>query len=145
MRDHSIGAYGGVALVLDLSLKAGALAALANGGDVVRLAVCAGAASRAVPVVLSATLPYARPGQGTGRALGTSGPLRAGVATVIAAALCVAVSGVDGAVLLGVAAAVTVVVGLLAARWLRGVTGDVLGAAAELAETAALVVAVALA
>ncbi|MDX6466522.1 MAG: adenosylcobinamide-GDP ribazoletransferase [Gaiellaceae bacterium] len=145
MRDHSIGAYGGVALVLDLGLKAAALAALADGRGVLRFAVCAAAASRAAPVVLSAALPYARPGKGLGRALGTTGAARSVAALGIAALICVAVAGTDGAILLGVAAAVAVTTGLLARRWLGGITGDVLGAAAELSETAALVVAVALA
>jgi adenosylcobinamide-GDP ribazoletransferase len=145
MRDHSIGAYGGVALVLDLGLKAAALAALAGGTGVVRFAVCAAAASRATPLVLSAALPYARPGDGLGRALRTTGVARCLAAVVIAALICIALSGMDGAIVLGVVAAVAVAAGLLAHRWLGGITGDILGAAAELSETAALVVAVALA
>jgi cobalamin synthase len=46
--------------------------------------------------------------------------------------------------LLAVAAAVTIAVGLAARHALGGVTGDVLGAAAELVEIGALVTAVAL-
>jgi adenosylcobinamide-GDP ribazoletransferase len=145
MRDHSIGAYGGVALVLDLGLKAAALAALAGGTGVVRFAVCAAAASRATPLVLSAALPYARPGEGLGRALRTTGIARSLAAVAMAAVICVGLEGTDGAILLGVAGIVAAVAGLLAFRWLGGITGDILGAAAELAETAALVVAVALA
>jgi adenosylcobinamide-GDP ribazoletransferase len=144
MRDHSIGAYGGVALVLDLALKAAALAALASRDDVVRFAVCAAAASRVAPVVLSAVLPYARPGEGIGRVLRTSGLGRCVAAVVVAAAVCIAVGGVDGAILLGTVAVAVMIAGVLARRWLGGVTGDILGAAAELSETAALVVAVAL-
>jgi adenosylcobinamide-GDP ribazoletransferase len=124
-------------------LKAAALAALAGGAGVVRFAVCAAAASRAVPVALS--LPYARPGEGLGRALRTSGIARCIAAVAIAALICIGLEGADGAVLLGVAGAVVVGTGLCAVRALGGITGDVLGAAAELAETAALVVAVALA
>jgi adenosylcobinamide-GDP ribazoletransferase len=146
MRDHSIGVYGGVALVLDLGLKTAALAALAvNGGDVVRFAVCAAAGSRVAPVVLSAALPYARPGDGIGRVLGGSGLGRCLAAVVVATVICVGVAGPDGAILLGVVGVVIVVAGTLAHRWLGGVTGDVLGAAAELSETAALIVAVVLA
>jgi adenosylcobinamide-GDP ribazoletransferase len=145
MRDHSIGAYGGVALVLDLGLKAAALAALAGGTGVIRFAVCAAAASRAVPVALSVALPYARPGEGLGRALRTSGIARCIAAVAIAALICIGLTGADGAILLGVAGAVAVVTGAFALHALGGITGDVLGAAAELAETAALVVAVALA
>jgi cobalamin synthase len=46
-------------------------------------------------------------------------------------------------VLAGAAAVVALVVGLVARRRLAGVTGDVLGAAAEVATTAALVAAAA--
>jgi adenosylcobinamide-GDP ribazoletransferase len=145
MRDHQIGAYGGVALVLDLGLKAAALAALAGGTGVVRFAVCAAAASRVAPLILSAVLPYARSGEGLGRALTTSGAARGLAGVAIAAVVCVVFAGTDGAVVLGVAAAVALVAGALAFRWLGGITGDILGAATEVAETAALVVAVALA
>src|SRR5438876_11951008 len=50
MRDHSIGSYGGVALVLDLAVKGIALAVLAERHGVVRFAVCAAAAARIAPV-----------------------------------------------------------------------------------------------
>jgi adenosylcobinamide-GDP ribazoletransferase len=140
MRDHSIGAYGGVALVLDLGAKVAALAALADRHDALRFAVCAAAAARVVPVLLSATLPYARPGEGTGRALASTGWLRCAIAVLIAVALCVLLHAV---LLLAAVAVVSVVAFAAARRWLGGVTGDVLGAAAELAELAALVVAVA--
>jgi adenosylcobinamide-GDP ribazoletransferase len=140
MRDHSIGAYGGVALVLDLGAKAAALAALADRGVVLRWAVCACAAARVAPVVLSAALPYARATPGTGSALGAAGWIRSGVAAAIAAALCV---WLDAAWTLAAAAAVTVAVAVGARRWLGGITGDVLGAAVELSELAALATAVA--
>jgi cobalamin synthase len=46
--------------------------------------------------------------------------------------------------LLGVVAIAALAIGLTARSWLGGTTGDVLGAAAELCELAALVTAVAL-
>lgn len=141
MRDHAIGAYGGVALVLDLGVKIAALAALADRHAAVRYAVCTVAASRIAPVVLSATLPYARPGPGIGSALTTSGRMRCAVAVALAVLVCVLLGA--PLVLLAVAA-VTAAVGLAARAWLGGVTGDVLGTAAELSELAALVLAVAL-
>lgn len=140
MRDHSVGAYGAVALVLDLGAKAAALAALAGRHDALRFAVGAAAAARVVPVVLSAALTYARPGGGTGRALATTGWLRCAVAVAIAVAFCVLL---HAAWVLAAVAVVAVVALFAARRWLGGVTGDVLGAAAELAELSALVVAVA--
>jgi adenosylcobinamide-GDP ribazoletransferase len=140
MRDHSIGAYGGVALVLDIGIKVAALAALADRGDVLRFAVCAAATARVAPVLLSAALPYARASGGTGNALGATGWARCAVAVAVAAAICV---WLDAAVALAAAAAVTVVVGIAARRWLGGITGDVLGAAAEVVEVVVLVTAVA--
>jgi adenosylcobinamide-GDP ribazoletransferase len=141
MRDHSIGAYGATALVLDLGAKAAALAALASHGNVLAAAVCAAAAGRVVPVLLSAALPYARAGEGLGRAL-DGGWVRAAVAVAVGAAICVLL---DGAWLLLPAGAVAVAAAVIARRWLGGITGDVLGASAELAELAVLVTAVALA
>jgi adenosylcobinamide-GDP ribazoletransferase len=140
MRDHAVGAFGALALVLAVAIHAEALAALVRDGDVVRSAVAAGAVSRAAPAVLGATLPYART-DGTGRPL-AGGRLRAVVAVAIALAIAVAVGQVWLAV---TAAAVVAAVGLAARRLLGGFTGDVLGAAVVLAELGALVVAVGLA
>jgi adenosylcobinamide-GDP ribazoletransferase len=142
MRDHAIGAYGATALVLCLAAKLAALARLAAAGDALRYAVCAAAVARLVPLLLSAALPYARPGGGAGRVLDGLGTFRLAVAAAIAAGLCASLHALP---LLGVGAAVALGTGLAARRWLGGVTGDVLGAAAELTEIASLVVAVALA
>ena len=141
MRDHAIGSYGAVALVLDLAAKAAALAALARHGDALRFAVCAAAVARAAPLVLSAALPYARPGAGLGRAVGSTGWVRCAVAGALAAGFCVWLGALP---LLAAAAGVVLIAGVGAQRWLGGVTGDVLGATAEVAELAALVTAVAL-
>src|SRR5205814_3311086 len=130
MRDHSIGAYGAVALVLDLGAKVAALAALADRHDALRFAVCAAASARVVPVLLSAALPYARPGGGTGRALASTGWLRCAVAVLIAVALCVVL---HAALLLAAVAAVAAPGYVAARRWLGGVAGELLRAAAELA------------
>jgi len=142
MRDHAVGAYGVTALVLGLAAKLAALAELAARGEALRYAVCAAAAARAVPVLLSAALPYARSGGGTGRALAGAGLARCAVAALLAAAACGSLHALP---LLPAGAVVALAVGLAARRWLGGVTGDVLGAAAELTEIAALAVAAALA
>jgi len=145
MRDPAIGAFGAVAIGLDLLLKVAALAALVRDDRVVRFAVAAGALSRLVPVILASTLRYARPGEGAGAALTHGGRPRAAFAAVLAVAIAVAVAGVSGAQLAGLTLALIVVLAVSFRRWLGGVTGDLLGAALELAETAALVLAVALA
>lgn len=140
MRDHHIGAYGAAALVFDVGIKVAAVAVLATRGDAVRACAAAVAVSRVVPVVLGAALPYARAGAGLGRVLTTAGWGRA----VVAAAFGTAVAALLGfAPLLVAAAAGAVVAGLTARAWVGGVTGDILGASAELTELAALVTAVA--
>ena len=141
MREHAIGAYGAVSLVLDLGAKTAALAVLAERHEVLRYAVCAAAVARVAPVVLSSALPYARSGGGIGNALGGTGWVRVGVAVAVGVAICVLL---HATLLLAVGLAVVVGVGFVARHALGGVTGDVLGAAAELCELAALVVAVAL-
>lgn len=140
MRDHAIGAYGTIAVVLDLLAKGAALAVLAAHDDGLRYAVCAAAVARVVPVLLSQVLPYARQGEGLGRALDAAGWTRAAIAVAIAAGLC---AWLDTLPLLGAGAAVLVIAYVAARRALGGVTGDVLGAAAEVTEVVALVVAVA--
>ena len=137
MRDHRGGAYGARARVLDVAIK---LAAIASLDRALAPVAAAAAVARAVPVVLGATLPYARPGAGIGRAVG--GRVQAIVALALAAGIAVAVGWWPLALVPLVA---TPLFALVARRWLGGVTGDVLGASAELTEIAALVVAVAVA
>jgi len=141
MRDHAVGAYGTTALVLGLAVKIAALGALAGGGHALRYTVCAAAVARVVPVVLSAALPYARAGEGLGRALASAGRVRPLVALALAAGFCVWLHALP---LVAVGAGMAAAVGLAAYRWLGGITGDILGAGAELTEIAALVAAVAL-
>ena len=139
MRDHAIGTYGTVALVLDLLVKAAALAALAGRSRVVLEALAAGALSRAVPVVLGLLLPDVRR-EGAGAVFRVT-PGAAVVAVVLAAALAVRA----GPLLIVVAAAAALLVGAWFRRWLGGRTGDTLGAATELVETTVLAAAAALA
>ena len=143
MRDHAIGSYGAVALVLDLLVKAATLAALASHHRAVAAAVAAGAVSRAVPVGLGAALPYARPGGGAGVTIAGAAVWRAAVAVTVAGAFA-AVAGRDGLLAAAVAASLAVGLGLAFRAWLGGVTGDTLGAAVELTELAALLAFVAL-
>jgi adenosylcobinamide-GDP ribazoletransferase len=144
MREPTLGAFGVVAVALDLLLKAAALNALVGHHRVVRVALAAGALSRVAPVLLAAALGYARSGSGTGVALTRGSRLLAGLAAAIAVAIAVVALGGDGAVLVGVTAAVVAAFALVLHRWLGGVTGDTLGAALEVSETLMLVVAVAL-
>lgn len=143
MREPTVGAFGIVAVALDLLVKAAALNALVGHHRVVRVALVAGALSRLAPVLLAAALGYARPGSGTGVALTRGSRLLASLAMAIAVAIALLALGEDGAVLVGTTAALVVAYALVLRRWLGGVTGDTLGAALEVSETIALVVAVA--
>ncbi len=144
MRDSHVGAFGVSAIVCDALVKTAALAALAERHSSTRAGIAAGALSRAVPVGLAAAFPYARPGGGTGEAI--TGTPRSGAATagLAAVGLTVAATGADGLWLTGAALGLATLLGTGCRRWLGGVTGDTLGAATELTETAALVLAVVL-
>jgi adenosylcobinamide-GDP ribazoletransferase len=88
-------------------------------------------------------LPYARTSDGLGASLTRGSARRAFVAGVLALAIAAAVGRVTGLEILAAGAIVTVLAGAVWRRWLGGVTGDTLGATAELAELVGLVVAVA--
>ena len=145
MRDHAIGAYGATALTLDLVVKTAVLASLVGASDAVGPAVAAGALSRAVALVLAAGLPPVR-GDGAGAAVG--GPVSgqgAGVAVAVGVALALVAGPARGLELAAVAAALTGGTVLFYRRWLGCVTGDLLGAAIDVTETALILAAAALA
>ena len=132
MKDSRIGAFGAMALILVLGAKIAAFEAIVPDEAI----VLAPALARWSVVALGWALPYARPGASAPSA--SIGKTELIVTTLAAAAVVV---GLGHAVLAGVVVLVSVVVGLIAKRRIGGVTGDVLGANVELAETAALVVA----
>jgi adenosylcobinamide-GDP ribazoletransferase len=142
MRDPTIGTFGVLALVLDVLFKVGSVAMLVA-GDALLPVMAAFALGRAAPLALGLALPYARAGSGSGRAL-TGGPVwpRAG-GVVLAGAIAAAALGWDALVVGGAAVGLALVIGLGSRSRLGGVTGDVLGAATELATTAGLLAAAA--
>jgi adenosylcobinamide-GDP ribazoletransferase len=142
MRDPAIGAFGATALVVVLLVDTGALAGLSASGDAAVAGLAAGAAGRAVMLPLAFALPNARPGPGQGRivdGLGL-GPTLAAQAVAVVLAF---PAGVAGLVALGAAWVAALAVAPLFQLRLGGVTGDTLGATAKLAESAALVAALA--
>lgn len=143
MRDHVIGAYGAVALILLVAVKVTALEALLRRGDVTAL-VLAPALARWASVPLARWLPYARAGGGLGAALTDHvGALEVLGATAIAGSVAVGLGGLRGAAAWGAVAALSTVLGLWCKRRIGGITGDTLGANTELAEAVVLVACVA--
>jgi cobalamin 5'-phosphate synthase/cobalamin synthase len=142
MRDHAVGAFGAVALVLVCLVDAAALGALGADGDAALVGLAAGAGGRAAILPVALVLPYARAGDGQGRVLDGMGVggLALGIGLAVVLALPAGAAGLAG---LAVAAGLTAALGLYWRRWLGGVTGDTLGATAKLAETAILVTALA--
>lgn len=137
MRDSRIGALGAVGLILFLLLEIAAVAELPAGVRWRALLVLP-ALARATPPLVAWCFPPAR---GEGHCAAFRAGLRAGAAPVaLALGLVLAWLGLGVAGLLVAATAVVAALGLagfMAAR-LAGVTGDVLGAAVEVAELAGL-------
>ncbi len=145
MRDHAIGAYGGTALALDLIVKTAVLASLVAAGDAVGPAIAAGALSRAAPLVVAAALPPVR-AEGSGASVGgLVSRAGTGAALVVAVAVALTAGPMRGLEVAAVAAVLAGAAILFYRHWLGGVTGDLLGAVTEVAETALLLAAAALA
>ena len=144
MRDSRIGAYGGVALVLALALRIGALATLLDrtGYAAATALLLAASWSRVAALAPMVLLPPARP-WGLSAAVGRPG--RATLATALATGLGLALlalplglpfHGVGLMILL--AGLATLGLTRLARHEIGGQTGDVIGACQQAAEIAAL-------
>jgi adenosylcobinamide-GDP ribazoletransferase len=140
MKRSDIGPFGVVTLVLTLLVQVSALAQAEGAGrGPLAVVVAAVVARLAITVACRRGVRSARPAGLGALVAGTVHP---------AAAAALAIAAVGGAAVLGASYAVAVAVGLacsvlltaLAVRRLGGVTGDVLGAAAELAMAACLMV-----
>jgi adenosylcobinamide-GDP ribazoletransferase len=146
MRDHAVGSYGAVALVLGIVLKAAAIAALVDRADAWRYLILAPALGRWSPVLLSTTLPYARglediPSKGAVAGLMRRRELV--TSTVCAVLISAGTTGWRAIMFCLLILAITALWGWFCARRIHGVTGDTLGAAVEISEIAVLLLAVA--
>jgi adenosylcobinamide-GDP ribazoletransferase len=146
MRDSRLGTFGVTAVVLDLLVKAAAIAGLLEAGGTLRALVAASALSRAASPPVARLLPYAGTSAGPGSVLsGRLGGPAAAAAVALGVGIAAAVAGTTGLIMAGAVFVTAVCLAIVFRRWLGGVTGDSLGAVTELGETVALVVAVALA
>jgi adenosylcobinamide-GDP ribazoletransferase len=132
MRDHAIGSFGAVALVIVLVFEASLLAAETSAWSAFAAAAACGRWS-ALP--LAALLPAARP---EGTALSNLSAASVFLGLLAACAVAVGVRGPEGLAAMSVAVLTALVLGLFFRRWIGGVTGDTLGATSELAQAAAL-------
>lgn len=137
MRDARIGAFGTAALILVLMLDAVALSAIPAAGHW-RVLLAVPAIARSAPALLGRVLPAARP-DGLGAAFHAGlGVGSAAAALAVAFVASVAALGLLGVIVVCAAWLVTLLVGSVMTSRLGGVTGDVHGAAIEIAEMAAL-------
>lgn len=139
MRDSRTGSYGVIALALTLGLRAVALSCLFEAGPGVAAAALVASAmlSRAAMAGAMAVLPHAREtglAQAQGRPPVATVLLGAGLAVVGSVFLC----GASGLLAAGAAALAVLAVARLARVKIGGQSGDVLGAAQQMAEIAAL-------
>ncbi len=145
MRDHAIGSYGAIALILVVAIKASTLAAL-----IVRHRAAAWLAlmpmlGRWSVVLLSATQPYARRSDQEGAPPGGAVSDFVGrVELVVASATAFPVAFILAS-WRGLAAALLVLAatglwGWCCRRRIGGITGDTLGASVEISETLILLV-----
>jgi cobalamin 5'-phosphate synthase/cobalamin synthase len=140
MRDHAIGTYGAIALALMLLLTAACLVALKTPLLVAYWLIAGGALGRWAIVLMSRALPYARLSNAVSAHIGTRELI---LATVPVCAL--------GFLLRWqalLAAALTLLVAIALGWYFRrrigGVTGDTLGATAQICETIVLLTGVVL-
>jgi adenosylcobinamide-GDP ribazoletransferase len=144
MRDHQIGTYGAIALIMALLFQVAAIASLIERDAAGRFLVIAPVASRWAMVLLGRRLPYARADAGLGRALTDHVRDRdVWESTALVLLITTLLGGWSGIVSLVVTLALTAGVGFVCWRRIGGVTGDALGANAVLCETMILIAAVA--
>lgn len=144
MKDSRIGAIGAVGLVMVLLLKYLSLTSLPLAQKTAALLLMP-AAGRWTPVVLAVTCPYLRPEGGTGKAFVEEvGRRELAIATSFLAVLVLGLFRLQGLLIFGLLALAAGIMIAYCRRRLGGVTGDVLGAATEVAEVWCLLVLLAL-
>ena len=139
MKDSRIGAYGVIAIAFSLAARWAALSLLFEQGIGAAVTALLGVAvlSRAGMPVLMAALPHARE-TGLSHKVGQVRPATAGLAVATGLVLGLTLLGIAGIWAAVWAALTTLALGLIARAKIGGQTGDILGAAQQLAEIALL-------
>ncbi len=138
MKDPHTGAFGVTAITGDLLLKAVALSHLASLQQW-GLVIAPFIISRTAQVMLAVSLPYARPEGGkAGGFVEQARPLHLVLAVTAALAICLALSGLTGLLLLLQGLIATILLRVWMKREFGGVTGDLLGTGNEVIETGLL-------
>lgn len=137
LKDSRTGAYGVLALVLSVALQAALLAAIAAPGAAAAALLAGHALSRGLLPGVMWALPPARP-EGLAGGLGRIPGRAAAQAAILGAGAAVLLGGWTGLLALALALAAVVWLAAVARRQIGGYTGDVLGAAQQLAALASL-------
>ncbi|PTL81370.1 adenosylcobinamide-GDP ribazoletransferase [Vitiosangium sp. GDMCC 1.1324] len=141
MRDHLIGAYGAVALLLVVGLKASALAALLERGQADGALLVAPVLGRWASVFQGRFLPYARRSGGLGSAITDHvGWMEWVGATLLTLGGVGGLLGWWGGVVFGGVTAVSAIQGAWCKTRIGGITGDTMGANTEVCEALVFVV-----
>jgi adenosylcobinamide-GDP ribazoletransferase len=138
MRDHAIGSYGGLALVIAVVLKVAAYDALlshAQSHDWIPALILTPALGRWSILLLTATLPYARPEVSVVEDMGKRALVFGTLSMVVALG---ATQSGRAWIAAAVVIAVTAGFGQYCQRRIGGITGDALGASVQLSESAVL-------
>ena len=138
MRDSRLGTYGAMILLVSFAAKLSALAAIPD-GYVVPALIAAHALARGVLPAMSMNLPYARKdglARNAGQPDAVTSVIAGGLALVIALLSLSWTNALSAALAAGVSA---FGMARLAMRQIGGQTGDVLGGAEQVSETAILV------
>jgi adenosylcobinamide-GDP ribazoletransferase len=138
MRDSRLGTYGAMILLVSFAAKLSALAAIPD-GHVIPSLIAAHALGRGVLPAMSLNLPYARKdglARNAGQPDAATATIAGGLALLIALLSLSWSNALFAAMLAGLSG---LAIAWLALRQIGGQTGDVLGGAEQVAETAILV------
>ncbi|HAA75832.1 TPA: adenosylcobinamide-GDP ribazoletransferase [Candidatus Latescibacteria bacterium] len=143
MRDSRIGTFGVLALAFVVLLKVAGLDAASNGSRLAAVFL-APMAGRCAMIQMLSTLPYARE-EGLATVFYSRSTRSAVVVSTFSLfGLAFAVCGVPGLIVAAISTGMTHLFCVKCRRLIGGATGDTMGAACELAETAVLALAVAI-